>query len=274
MLRKTINYKGNVINLGDSPRDKKSSRKTTEYQGRTFNLPESLRDGTGEDEVDNFYIWRTRRDSNVRSSHAEREGKIFRWDDPPDGGHPGEDYGCRCWAAPVTADVTLVADNNSSEDKGADEFDTEAILNELIDKEKHFKRNELNRPPTFQEALDSWKVRNYEDAALHRGPDNENNIVFESPDGHREAVFRPSGALVTDPRYMGTYNYYPKEDWKKHILEDVIPYILYGNSADDPSTRLERLVLTLKGFNERQSKYIQDQISRLIKIIKLKGDKT
>ncbi len=34
------------------------------------------------------YIWRTRRDSKVRSSHAEREGQIFSWDDPPEGGHP------------------------------------------------------------------------------------------------------------------------------------------------------------------------------------------
>lgn len=46
------------------------------------------------------YIWRTRRDGKVRSSHAEREGQVFSWDDPPEGGHPGEDYGCRCTAEP------------------------------------------------------------------------------------------------------------------------------------------------------------------------------
>lgn len=31
-------------------------------------------------------------------AHAERDGKIFRWDDPPEGGHPSQDFGCRCYA--------------------------------------------------------------------------------------------------------------------------------------------------------------------------------
>jgi len=59
------------------------------------------------------YIWRTRRDGKVRSAHAEREGQIFSWDDPPQGGHPGEDYNCRCTAErylPETSefmDITL-----------------------------------------------------------------------------------------------------------------------------------------------------------------------
>lgn len=46
------------------------------------------------------YIWRTRRDGKVRLSHAEREGQVFSWGAPPEGGHPGEDYGCRCTAEP------------------------------------------------------------------------------------------------------------------------------------------------------------------------------
>lgn len=52
------------------------------------------------------YIWRTRRDGKVRSSHAEREGQIFSWDDPPEGGHPGEDYGCRCTAEPYLPEAS------------------------------------------------------------------------------------------------------------------------------------------------------------------------
>lgn len=51
------------------------------------------------------YIWRTAGDSKVRSSHAERDGKIFSWDNPPEGGHPGEDFGCRCTAEPVKVPV-------------------------------------------------------------------------------------------------------------------------------------------------------------------------
>ena len=46
------------------------------------------------------YIWRTRSDGKVRSSHAANNGKVFAWDTPPPTGHPGDDYGCRCTAEP------------------------------------------------------------------------------------------------------------------------------------------------------------------------------
>lgn len=47
-----------------------------------------------------YYIWRTVGDDKVRGKHAEREGKIFNKNVPPEGGNPGEDYNCRCWAEP------------------------------------------------------------------------------------------------------------------------------------------------------------------------------
>lgn len=47
------------------------------------------------------YTWRTQRDNRVRDSHAARERKIFRWSDPPSGGHPGSEPNCRCWASPI-----------------------------------------------------------------------------------------------------------------------------------------------------------------------------
>lgn len=51
------------------------------------------------------YIWRTSGDDKVRSSHAANNGKIFAWNNPPDTGHPGEDYNCRCKAEPYTPEV-------------------------------------------------------------------------------------------------------------------------------------------------------------------------
>jgi len=44
------------------------------------------------------YTWRTVGDDRVRPEHAARDGKIFDWSNPPDGGHPGEAENCRCWA--------------------------------------------------------------------------------------------------------------------------------------------------------------------------------
>ena len=48
------------------------------------------------------YVWRTAGDERVRDSHRTKNGKVFRWDDPPkDTGHPGQDIQCRCVAQPI-----------------------------------------------------------------------------------------------------------------------------------------------------------------------------
>lgn len=61
----------------------------------------------------NKYVWCTSLDERVRPSHAELEGQICDWDDPPmnsDGRacHPGEDFNCRC-----TAEAVIDLDNIS-----------------------------------------------------------------------------------------------------------------------------------------------------------------
>lgn len=48
------------------------------------------------------YIWRSQDDAKVRDSHAEYDDQVFRWGDPPAGGHPGQAHNCRCYAEPVT----------------------------------------------------------------------------------------------------------------------------------------------------------------------------
>lgn len=51
------------------------------------------------------YIWRSQDDAKVRNSHAAYDDRVFRWDDPPEGGHPGEAHNCRCYAEPVVPGV-------------------------------------------------------------------------------------------------------------------------------------------------------------------------
>lgn len=46
------------------------------------------------------YIWTTKLDGRVRPKHRARHGLVFSWASPPSGGHPKEDYACRCSAAP------------------------------------------------------------------------------------------------------------------------------------------------------------------------------
>ncbi len=47
------------------------------------------------------YRWTTSLDERVRDEHSDRHGKVFRWDTPPDDGHPGQAINCRCVATPV-----------------------------------------------------------------------------------------------------------------------------------------------------------------------------
>jgi SPP1 gp7 family putative phage head morphogenesis protein len=46
------------------------------------------------------YIWRTAKDARVGDDHKHLEGRVFRWDDPPPTGHPGQRPNCRCVAEP------------------------------------------------------------------------------------------------------------------------------------------------------------------------------
>ena len=48
------------------------------------------------------YMWSTSGDERVRASHAEKDGQIFEYANPPaDTGHPGHDVNCRCVQIPV-----------------------------------------------------------------------------------------------------------------------------------------------------------------------------
>ena len=68
------------------------------------------------------YRWSSSHDSRVRDAHADFDGKIFSWDDPPEDWymtksrgivytgykfHPGEAFGCRCVAIPIFEWETL-----------------------------------------------------------------------------------------------------------------------------------------------------------------------
>jgi putative chitinase len=47
------------------------------------------------------YIWRSQGDSRVRAAHAGYDDQVFSWSALPEGGHPGQDWNCRCTAEPI-----------------------------------------------------------------------------------------------------------------------------------------------------------------------------
>jgi SPP1 gp7 family putative phage head morphogenesis protein len=57
------------------------------------------------------YVWRTMNEERVRPMHADLEGTVQSWDDPPvtnekgETNHPGGDIQCRCFADPILDDA-------------------------------------------------------------------------------------------------------------------------------------------------------------------------
>lgn len=61
------------------------------------------------------YIWNTRKDNRVRPAHITREGKRYKWSEPPSDGHPGWAIRCRCTALPlIDTDKTMLKPNTGS----------------------------------------------------------------------------------------------------------------------------------------------------------------
>ena len=55
------------------------------------------------------YVWRSRDDARVRSAHAQNDDQVFFWSDPPEGGHPGQGWNCRCTAEPIIDQASIPA---------------------------------------------------------------------------------------------------------------------------------------------------------------------
>lgn len=53
------------------------------------------------------YKWLDSHDDRVRPLCASHNGKTFRWDTPPKGGHPGQKVRCRCTALPNYEDILI-----------------------------------------------------------------------------------------------------------------------------------------------------------------------
>lgn len=54
------------------------------------------------------YIWRSADDSKVRSSHAERDDRVFPWNHGFPDGLPGEAHNCRCYAEPAIINGQII----------------------------------------------------------------------------------------------------------------------------------------------------------------------
>lgn len=121
-------------------------------------------------------------------------------------------------------------------------------------KKAHYSRNEKNvpAPQTIDEAENmGWQIEDQDYCHQFTAPDRK-NIKYVSSDGG-EQIFDSKGRVVTADEDEATYNFFhPETEPFMHLLADVAPWVLWGNSPEDSTTKLERIVtpLVLKHYQE------------------------
>lgn len=112
------------------------------------------------------YTWSTSGDERVRESHAEKDGQVFEYANPPaDTGHPGHDFNCRCVQIPYLDDVLVGANKVENQSEIAQNEDVakqvplaESTI-EVMDKLKTLEVEynpvkDLHKELTFDEIID------------------------------------------------------------------------------------------------------------------------
>lgn len=102
----------------------------------------------------------------------------------------------------------------------------------------------------------------------------KNNVSYRGlrQNSHIQVVYDKYGRLVTSDENMGTYDFgvvynenkqINQEGLARHFRKDVYPWIYWGNTENDKTTRKERLnavLESIKGSNDR-IKILSDLIS-------------
>lgn len=94
-LKKKLLERGNV----------NDSRAELIARDQTLKLNGALNEKRQKDAGVTEYVWSTSKDDRVREEHRELDGQTFSWSNPPEPGHPGEDFQCRCVALPVVTEL-------------------------------------------------------------------------------------------------------------------------------------------------------------------------
>lgn len=81
------------------------------------------------------YMWSTSGDERVRESHAEKDGQVFEYANPPaDTGNPGHDFNCRCVAIPVLDDAVKASSSVQEAPSEPIKEDLSLSVDKLVEK--------------------------------------------------------------------------------------------------------------------------------------------
>jgi hypothetical protein len=129
--------------------------------------------------------------------------------------------------------------------------------NELLNLKKlfSFDYDKPKNPNSEQLSIIRYVLKNTYENNIHKMRGETENEVYVREDG-REAVFDKDGNLVTNYN-SGSFNYYSNEtEPVKKFIFDIAPWILWGNTKEDPTTFDERLYYYTFDLDYGIQKYI------------------
>lgn len=124
----------------------------------------------------------------------------------------------------------------------------------VLSRELHYARNEINKnlPVTAKDAENANWHKIIANAHQFTSKSSTENIKYVDPTGKFEAVYNNAGQLITNPLDMGSYNFSPSDISKlRHAKDDVLPWLIYGNTPDDPSTIRQRSAAILGLYTKK-----------------------
>lgn len=147
------------------------------------------------------YEWETAHDSRVRPAHRARQGKIYKWNEPPADGNPGMPIRCRCVALPVF-DMDKVPIRTKT---GTFVFVTGKVIQ---DNSKNYQLEDTTKKLKATMPPDDYKeyialVKKDEDIArLYTKADDINTIVRTKNGGSYSPYGNAIDYSYPDPRYV------------------------------------------------------------------------
>lgn len=114
--------------LYSNPRDEliPENKRIQVVVGKTIITKEVSRRLPESSNLGGYYIWRTRNDDKVRSSHQEFEGKVFSHE--ANMVHPGDEYGCRCWRQQLPINAFIKEDKNRHVNDNVKEYGQSPVI--------------------------------------------------------------------------------------------------------------------------------------------------
>ena len=97
-------------------------------------------------------------------------------------------------------------------------------------------------PKTPEEAIQQGFIKAPDSQNVyHQNKGQTGNEKYLHPETGQEVIFNKQGKIVIDPENIGTKNYGTDPISINHIILDILPYYLWGNSPDDTTSFYDRV---------------------------------